>query len=95
MTANSEIEPTVETPRRAPPTAVFALLCLSVCLLVFPWTLAKPGWPLALEANEPANYLASLSLARDFDLRCERSDLSRLHHEFPTFDSGEPRQRHR
>ncbi|NJL29824.1 MAG: hypothetical protein HC897_18995, partial [Thermoanaerobaculia bacterium] len=39
--------------------------------------------PATLKADEPAYYLMALSLAHDFDLRCEPRDLERLYREFP------------
>ncbi len=60
-----------------------ALTCLSVALLVLPLTHRKPGMPATLKADEPAYYLAALSLAKDGDLRCEPRDLARLYQEYP------------
>ncbi|MCP3959931.1 MAG: hypothetical protein GY719_18965 [bacterium] len=60
-----------------------ALACLSLALLILPLTHRKPGMPATLKADEPAYYLAALSLARDGDLRCEPEDLARLYEEFP------------
>lgn len=60
-----------------------SLLCLSVVLVLLPLTHRKPGLPATLKADEPAYYLASLSLAYDGDLRCEPRDLARAYQEFP------------
>jgi hypothetical protein len=61
--------------------ATFAAVALFLCL--FPLFLAKPGLPLSLKSDEPAYYLMALSLAKDFDLRCETKDVARLAVEFP------------
>ena len=60
-----------------------ALLCLSLVLLVLPLTHRKPGTPPTLKADEPAYYLAALSLVKDGDLRCEPKDLARAYREYP------------
>ncbi len=60
-----------------------ALACLSVVLLILPLTHRKPGMPPTLKADEPAYYLAALSLVKDGDLRCEPHDLARLYREYP------------
>lgn len=64
-------------------TTKLVLLCLAVFLVLYPLTLDKPGWPAGLKADEPAYFLMALSLAYDFDLRCELHDLRRLFDEFP------------
>jgi hypothetical protein len=56
---------------------------LFLLLVVFPATVAKPGQPMNLKSDEPAYYLMSLSLAHDFDLRCEVRDIRRLAVEYP------------
>jgi hypothetical protein len=61
----------------------FALLCLSLLLVIIPLTVVKPGLPMTLKADEPAYYLMALSLAKDFDLQCELHDLGRLFDEYP------------
>ncbi len=61
----------------------FALLCLTLLLVIFPLTVVKPGLPMTLKADEPAYYLMALSLAHDFDLRCELDDLGRLFDQYP------------
>ena len=63
--------------------AALGLACLSLFLLVFPLTLAKPGVPVTLKADEGAYYLMALSLARDADLRLELRDVERVFREFP------------
>ncbi|HVR29784.1 MAG TPA: hypothetical protein VMS86_09655 [Thermoanaerobaculia bacterium] len=60
-----------------------AFLALTVFLVLLPLTLAKPGLPVNLKADEPAYYLMALSLARDRDLRLEVQDVDRLFEEFP------------
>lgn len=67
--------------RSRPVRLVF--LCLALTLVAFPLALTKPGPPPVLKADEPAYYLMALSLARDFDLRCEERDLARIFDEFP------------
>ena len=57
-------------------------VCLTLFFVLFPLTLAKPGLPMLLKADEPANYLMAVSLWRDGDLRCESQDIERLFHEF-------------
>ena len=64
-------------------TVVLSLLCLSVALVVLPATHLKPGMPATLKADEPAYYLAALSLVKDGDLRCEPKDLARGYAEYP------------
>ncbi len=64
-------------------TVALSLLCLSVALVVLPATHRKPGMPATLKADEPAYYLAALSLVKDGDLRCEPKDLARGYAEFP------------
>jgi len=59
-----------------------AWVCLTLFFVLFPLTLAKPGLPMLLKADEPANYLMAVSLWRDGDLRCESPDIERLFHEF-------------
>ena len=61
---------------------ILTWVCLTLFLVMFPLTLAKPGLPMLLKADEPANYLMAVSLWRDGDLRCEPRDLERLFHEF-------------
>ncbi len=58
-------------------------LALTLFLVVFPLTIAKPGMPMILKSDEPAYYLMALSLAHDFDLRCDVRDIQRLGVEFP------------
>ncbi|MEM9553359.1 MAG: hypothetical protein AAGC60_03810 [Acidobacteriota bacterium] len=62
---------------------VLALTLLSIVLLALPVATHKPGLPPTLKADEPAYYLAALSLAFDFDLRVDRHDLDRAFVEFP------------
>ncbi len=57
---------------------------LALFLVVFPLTVQKPGLPMNLKSDEPAYYLMALSLAHDFDLRCELEDIRRLRREFPS-----------
>ncbi len=64
-------------------TTSLVLICLAAFLVLFPLTLDKPGWPAGLKADEPAYFMMALSLAYDFDLRCELQDLRRLFDEFP------------
>lgn len=66
-----------------PRSVVFTLLALALLLALFPLAVNKPGMPLTLKADEPAYYLAALSLARDGDLACEVRDTRRLLEEFP------------
>ena len=61
---------------------ILTWVCLTLFFVLFPLTLAKPGLPMLLKADEPANYLMAVSLWRDGDLRCESKDLERLFHEF-------------
>ena len=60
-----------------------SLVCVGLALVLFPLTLRRPGLPMTFKADEPAYYLMALSLARDFDLRCEAEDIRRLAEEFP------------
>ena len=59
-----------------------AWVCLTLFFVLFPLTLAKPGLPMLLKADEPANYLMAISLWRDGDLLCDSQDIERLFHEF-------------
>lgn len=63
--------------------ARLAFLALSAFLLLLPLTLAKPGLPVNLKADEPAYYLMALSLVRDWDLRLGVEDVDRIFEEFP------------
>ncbi len=60
-----------------------ALLWLGLALVLFPLAISKPGLPVSLKSDEPAYYLAALSLARDGDLRFTPNDAERLFDEFP------------
>lgn len=64
-------------------TVNLVLASVSAFLLLFPLTLAKPGLPTHLKADESAYYLSALSLARDGDLRVEGKDVDRAFAEFP------------
>lgn len=64
-------------------TVVLSLLCLSALLVLSPLAAPKPGLPATLKADEPAYYLAALSLAFDLDLRADREDFKRLFAEYP------------
>lgn len=64
------------------PTA-YVLLALALLAALLPLAVAKPGLPLTLKADEPAYYLAALSLARDHDLRVDLHDIQRLAEEYP------------
>lgn len=59
------------------------LASVSAFLLLLPLTLAKPGLPPHLKADEAGYYLAALSLAHDKDLRVEPKDVDRAFEEFP------------
>jgi len=63
-------------------TIRLVLLCLALFLVVWPLTLARPGMPANLKADEPAYYLAARSLWEDHDLKCETRDLWRVTDEF-------------
>ena len=60
-----------------------ALLWLGLALVLFPLAISKPGLPTGLKSDEPAYYLAALSLARDGDLRFSPGEAERLFDEFP------------
>ncbi|MFQ5350005.1 MAG: hypothetical protein ACE5EG_06155, partial [Thermoanaerobaculia bacterium] len=60
-----------------------ALLWLGLTLVLFPLAISKPGLPTGLKSDEPAYYLAALSLARDGDLRFAPGEAERLFDEFP------------
>lgn len=64
-------------------TVNLVLASVTAFFLLFPLTLAKPGLPTHLKADEAAYYLASLSLAHDRDLRVEPKDVDRAFQEFP------------
>lgn len=64
-------------------TAVLVLGCLSLLLVLYPLAVPTSGMPVTLKGDEPAYYLAALSVARDGDLRCETRDLHRLFDAFP------------
>jgi hypothetical protein len=59
------------------------LLWLALALALFPLAISKPGLPTSLKSDEPAYYLAALSLARDGDLQFEAGEAERLFDEFP------------
>jgi len=65
-------------------TTRLVLGALALFLIVFPLSVQKPGLPMNLKSDEPAYYLMALSLAHDFDLRCELEDIQRLRREFPS-----------
>ncbi len=60
-----------------------AFAALTAFLALLPLTLAKPGLPVNLKADEPAYYLMARSLASDHDLRLEVKDVDRVFEEFP------------
>ena len=64
-------------------TAGLVLGCLSLLLVLYPLAVPTRGLPVTLKGDEPAYYLAALSLARDGDLLCETRDLHRLFDGFP------------
>lgn len=64
-------------------TARLGLAGLTLFLLLFPLTLAKPGMPATLKADEAAYYLMAQSLARDGDLELRVEDVDRLFLEYP------------
>lgn len=59
------------------------LVALSVVLFLWPLTAHQPGQPPVLKADEPAYYLAALSLVHDGDLRVDAADQLRLFEGFP------------
>ncbi len=60
-----------------------ALVWLGLALTLFPLAISKPGLPSGLKSDEPAYYLAALSLAHDGDLRFSPGEAERLFDEFP------------
>lgn len=64
-------------------TVGLVLGCLSLLLVLYPLAIPVQGLPVTLKGDEPAYYLAALSLARDGDLLCETRDLHRLFDGFP------------
>jgi hypothetical protein len=66
-----------------PRSARLTLLSLSLALVLFPLGIVRPGWPPTLKADEPAYYGMALSLAHDFDVRCDFSDVRRLTDSYP------------
>ena len=64
-------------------TVTYALLTGTVFLVLFTLSVAKPGLPVTLKADEPAYFLMALSLAHDHDLACELRDYRRLQDAFP------------
>lgn len=58
------------------------LLALALVLLALPLTLAKPGLPPNLKADEAAYLMMASSLAFDHDLRVEVADIDRLFEDF-------------
>ena len=60
-------------------TVSLALTCLSVALLFLPLTHRKPGTPATLKADEPAYYLAALSLAKDGELFMVTGEIAEFH----------------
>lgn len=59
------------------------LAALFVSLLALPVAIHKPGLPATLKADEPAYFLAALSLVHDFDLRIDEADQRRLFEVYP------------
>jgi hypothetical protein len=66
-----------------PRSARLTFLSLSLALVLFPLGIVRPGWPPTLKADEPAYYGMALSLAHDFDVRCDLSDVRRLTDGYP------------
>ncbi|MFQ5525937.1 MAG: hypothetical protein ACE5GX_06700 [Thermoanaerobaculia bacterium] len=64
-------------------TTALVLGCLSLLLLLYPLAAPTRGLPVTLKADEPAYYLAALSLVRDGDLVCGTEDTRRLFDAFP------------
>ena len=64
-------------------TTGLVLGCLSLLLLLYPLAVPSRGLPVTLKADEPAYYLAALSLVRDGDLLCRTEDVRRLFDAFP------------
>lgn len=64
-------------------TTGLVLGCLSLLLLLYPLATPTRGLPVTLKADEPAYYLAALSLVRDGDLLCKTEDVRRLFDAFP------------
>lgn len=64
-------------------SANLCLWALSLGLLLLPLTAFKPGLPATFKADEPAYFLAALSLVEDFDLRADRRDRDRIFQNFP------------
>lgn len=60
-----------------------AFLSLAVFLLLFTGTVAKPGLPPTLKADEPAYLLMAESLVHDADLLVEARDFPRLLDDYP------------
>ncbi|MEO1367553.1 MAG: hypothetical protein AAFX50_10290, partial [Acidobacteriota bacterium] len=59
------------------------LAALTVVLALLPLTAHQPGQPPVLKADEPAYYLAALSLVHDGDLRVDVEDRLRLFEGYP------------
>ncbi|MDA8018600.1 MAG: hypothetical protein MPN21_14260 [Thermoanaerobaculia bacterium] len=59
------------------------LVALGLALLVLPLAIHKPGLPPTLKADEPAYFLAALSLVHDFDLRVDEADQRRVFETYP------------
>jgi hypothetical protein len=64
-------------------TSRLAFWALALFLVALPLTLAKPGLPPNLKADEAAYYLMASSLAFDLDLRLDIADTERAFAEFP------------
>jgi hypothetical protein len=65
------------------PSTRYAFLALALFLVLVPLAAGRPGLPPTMKADEPAYFLMAESLARDFDLRCERRDIDRAVNAFP------------
>lgn len=65
------------------PSTRRAFLALAILLVLTPLAAGRPGLPPTFKADEPAYLGMAQSLARDFDLECERHDIERLVNEFP------------
>ena len=59
------------------------LVALGIALTMLPLAVHKPGLPPTLKADEPAYFLAALSLVHDFDLRLDEGDQRRLFESYP------------
>ncbi len=79
MTGTTSAQESMSTPVKT------VLWALTLVLVLFPLSAARPGQPPTMKADEPGYFLAGLSLAFDGDLRCDQQDVQRAFDHYQYF----------